>query len=108
FFAPFLQRSIQTAVGMWVAIAIVVVGLLSWSAWMPPLLTGARNALAGQTAFRRMALGFVRIPVRLLAASSSTRARRPAAFTAAALLCLVIATPAAVMNGIAAGTVVLM
>ena len=56
FFAPFLRRSIETAVGMWVAIAIVAVGLLSWSAWVPALLTGARNALAGQIALRRLAL----------------------------------------------------
>jgi len=53
FFAPFLPRSIATAVGLWVAIAVVAVGLLSWSAWVPPLLVGARSMLAGQWSARR-------------------------------------------------------
>src|SRR5205807_1955603 len=65
FFAPFLQRSIETAVGMWVAIAIVAVGLLSWSAWLPLLLCGARNVLAGQIALRTVAWTLVRVPVAL-------------------------------------------
>jgi hypothetical protein len=108
FFAPFLQRSIQTAVGMWVAIAIVAVGLLSWSAWVPPLLTAARSGLAGQVAFRRFAMGFFRILSRFWTASTTPPARVPAAFTAAALVCLGIATPAAVVNGVVAGTVVLL
>jgi hypothetical protein len=108
FFAPFLRRSIQTAVGMWVAIAIVSVGLLSWSAWLPPLLTSARNGLAGQVAFRRFALGLGRILSRFWTASTTPPARVPASFTAAALVCLGIATPDAVVNGIVAGTVVLL
>ena len=108
FFAPFLRRSIQTAVGMWVAIAIVAVGLLSWSAWVPPLLTAARNGLAGQVAFRRFAMGGFRIVSRFWTASNAPAARRPAFFTAAALLCLGFATPAAVVNGVVAGTVVLL
>ena len=108
FFAPFLRRSIETAVGMWVAIAIVAVGLLSWSAWMPPLLTVARNALAGQIALRRLLIGFVRSPLSLWTAATSSRARVPAGLTALALLLLGRATPAAVANGVIAGVVVLL
>lgn len=108
FFAPFLHRSIQTAVGMWVAIAIVVVGLLSWSAWLPPLLTSARNTIAGQVRLRTFVLGFSQVLSRLWMASTSPPTRAPALFTVAALACLGIATPAAVLNGIVAGSVVLL
>jgi hypothetical protein len=108
FFAPFLRRSIETAVGMWVAIAIVAVGLLSWSAWMPLLLTGARNALAGQIALRRLLIALVRSPLTLWQVSTSSRARVPATLTVVALLLLGRATPAAVANGVIAGVVVLL
>lgn len=103
FFAPFLQRSIQTAVGMWVAIGIVAVGLLSWSAWLPPMLTAARNALGGQSSLRRLLMGVAGAPGRLAGATKS----RSLLWVGSALLCLGIATPAAVINGIAAGSVVL-
>lgn len=108
FFAPFLRRSIQTAVGMWVAIAVVAVGLLSWSAWLPPLLTSARSGLAGQVALRRFAMGLAGSVSRFWTVSTTPPARKPAFFTAAALLFLGAATPAAVINGIVAGTVVLL
>lgn len=108
FFAPFLQRSIETAVGMWVAIAIVVVGLLSWSAWAPLLLTGARNVLSGQIALRRLMSASARAPLRLLAAAKTAPVRGPAGLTLAALLCLGASTPRAVGSGIVAGIVVLL
>ena len=108
FFAPFLRRSIETAVGMWVAIAIVAVGLLSWSAWVPALLTGARNALSGQIALRRLVASIVRAPLGLWKTATSSRARIPALLTLLALLSLGRATPAAVANGVVAGVVVLL
>ena len=36
FFDPFLERGIETAVGLCAAIAVVVVGLLTWKTWLPP------------------------------------------------------------------------
>jgi len=108
FFAPFLRRSIETAVGMWVAIAIVAVGLLSWSAWMPSLLSGARNALSGQIALHRLAKSLVRMPMSLWSTATSSRARVPAILTLIALAFLGAATRAAVVSGVIAGVVVLL
>lgn len=108
FFAPFLERSIQTAVGLWVATGIVAVGLLSWSAWVPPLLAGASQTLAGKTSLANLARGVGRLPGKLIAAIRSPRAIRCAVLTFAALLCLGIATPSAVIYGIAVGGVILL
>ncbi|MGH7623525.1 MAG: hypothetical protein ACREMU_14380, partial [Gemmatimonadaceae bacterium] len=108
FFAPFLARGIDTAVGMWVAIAIVVVGLLSWSAWMPPMLTGARAISNGQISLRRLAVGLVRVPVVAARGASSARVRSTSVFTALALGFLGLARPAAVAGGVGAGLVVLL
>lgn len=47
FFDPFLSRGIETAVGLCAAILVVVVGLLTWPAWLPPFLAGSRSVLAG-------------------------------------------------------------
>ena len=107
FFAPFLRRSIETAVGMWVAIAIVAVGLLSWSAWVPALLTSARNALAGQIALRRL-LELRSRADQFVEDGDISSARVPAVLTLLALLSLGRATPAAVANGVVAGVVVLL
>jgi hypothetical protein len=108
FFAPFLRRSIETAVGMWVAIAIVAVGLLSWSAWVPTLLSSARNALSGQIALDRLAKSLLRAPMSLWPAATSSRARVPALLTLVALALLGAATPAAVVSSVIAGVVVLL
>src|SRR5581483_27161 len=81
FFAPFLRRSLETAVGMWVAIAIVAVGLLAWSAWLPSLLTSGRNLVAGQVGARTLGRSLLNAPSKLWAAATSMRARLPAAFT---------------------------
>ena len=108
FFAPFLRRSIETAVGMWVAIAIVAVGLLSWSAWVPALLSSARNALSGQVALDRIAKSLVRMPASLWSTATSSRARVPALLTLVALALLGAATRAAVISGLVAGVVVLL
>jgi hypothetical protein len=108
FFAPFLRRSIETAVGMWVAIAIVAVGLLSWSAWVPALLSSARNALSGQVALDRLGKSLLHAPVGLWSTATSSRARVPAVLTLVALALLGAATPAAVVSGVIAGVVVLL
>jgi hypothetical protein len=108
FFAPFLRRSIETAVGMWVAIAIVAVGLLSWSAWVPALLSSARNALSGQVAIDRIAKSLARLPASLWSTATSSIARTPAILTLIALALLGAATRAAVVSGVIAGVVVLL
>jgi len=108
FFAPFLRRSIETAIGMWVAIAIVTVGLLSWSAWVPPLLARARMLLSGQIAPRQIGSGLLRAPGALWSALTTSRTRLPAGLTVAALVCLTAASRMAVINGVVAGGVVLL
>jgi hypothetical protein len=42
FFSPYLPAGLDTAIGMWVAIAVVTLGLISWSVWAPPSLKLAR------------------------------------------------------------------
>src|SRR6185312_11760693 len=108
FFAPFLKRSIETAIGMWVAIAIVTVGLLSWSAWVPPLLARARMLLSGQIAPRQIGSGLLHAPTALWSALTTNRTRLPAGLTVAALACLTAASRMAVVNGVVAGGVVLL
>jgi hypothetical protein len=108
FFAPFYERGIETAVGMWVAIAVVAVGLLSWSAWLPPLLASSANAIAGHLSVRRMLSGLAHLPRALIALGSSARARVPALLTVAALGCLGLATPVAVLEGVGIGAIVLL
>lgn len=51
FFDPFEPRGIETAVGLFTAVAVVIAGLLTWSAWLPPFLAGARTALSGRMPF---------------------------------------------------------
>ena len=47
FFDPFLERGLQTAIGLCVAIALVLVGLLAWSGWVPALLARAHTMVTG-------------------------------------------------------------
>ena len=108
FFAPFYERGIETAIGMWVAIAFVAVGLLSWSAWLPPFLARATNAMAGRLSVRSVLRSIAQFPKWLVTAGTGGRARAPAALTIAALGCLALAAPVAVLNGLAAGVVVLL
>jgi hypothetical protein len=108
FFAPFYERGIETAIGMWVAIAVVAVGLLSWSAWLPPLLASAANAIAGHLSIRRALSSLVHLPRSLIAVGSSARARAPALLTIAALGCLALAAPVAVLEGVGTGVIVLL
>jgi hypothetical protein len=93
---------------MWVAIAIVAVGLLSWSAWLPPLLARAANGLAGHLSIRQLVRAVANVPRWLIATGTGEHSRLPTTLTIAALGCLAFAAPAAVLNGIAAGVVVLL
>jgi hypothetical protein len=42
FFEPYLPAGLDTAIGLWVAVSVVTLGLLSWSAWAPRLLKWGR------------------------------------------------------------------
>lgn len=60
-FDPFLDRGIDTAVGLCTAVGVVVAALLSWSRWLPPFLAGADGVLNRgirlSTAFRTASTG---------------------------------------------------
>jgi hypothetical protein len=48
FFAPYLDRGLETVVGMWIAVTVVAAGLLAWQHWVPPLLTLAQSLRHGR------------------------------------------------------------
>jgi hypothetical protein len=105
FFAPFLERGVETAVGMWVAVSVVVLGLLAWSAWVPGLLTHARMLISGQMSL----LGLLRrVGGALNALPSSLKESQPFMFAAAGCVALAFASPAAVWKGSLAGGMVLL
>ncbi|HEY7393291.1 MAG TPA: hypothetical protein VH559_00515, partial [Gemmatimonadaceae bacterium] len=105
FFAPFLERGVETAVGMWVAVSVVVLGLLAWSAWVPGLLTHARMLISGRTspgtALRRVGKALDAMP-------SSLKESQPLVLAAAGCVALAFASPAAVWKGFLAGGMVLL
>ena len=108
FFDPFLERGIETAVGLCVAIALVAVGLLTWSAWLPPFFAGARATLTGQRPPGRILAGIVHAIERLWVLVRHEPTRTPALLVAASLVVLAISSPGAVGYGLATGVVVLM
>src|SRR5262245_30236165 len=105
FFAPFLERGVETAVGMWVAVSVVVLGLLTWSAWVPGLLTHARMLISGRTspgtALRRVGKALDAMP-------SSLKESQPLLLAAGGCAALAFASPAAVWKGFLAGGMVLL
>jgi hypothetical protein len=107
---PFERRAIETAIGLCVAIAVVAGGLLSWSAWAPPLLAGARAALTGQRSLGRVVGGAREGMTRLFSGLRRPGTVRPAGLALLSLLVLAAAgrEPLAVRDGLLAGTVVLM
>jgi hypothetical protein len=48
FFAPYLDRGLETVVGMWISVTVVAAGLLAWQHWVPPLLTLAHSLRHGR------------------------------------------------------------
>ena len=105
FFAPFLERGIETAVGMWVAVALVILGLLAWPAWIPPLLAHARMIVSGQATLRVLVGRLGRVAAELPAA---TKRNTPFALALVGFLCLGLASPASVFKGLMAGSMVLL
>jgi hypothetical protein len=51
YFPPFSAAGVNTAVGLWVAVAVVTSGLLSWSRWAP-LVLGFFHTLAEQRSLK--------------------------------------------------------
>ena len=49
FFAPYLDRGIETVVGMWLAITVVVAALLAWEHWAPVTIDFAESARHGRS-----------------------------------------------------------
>jgi hypothetical protein len=108
FFDPFLERGIDAAVGMYVAIAIVAVGLLAWPRWLPQLLVGARGLLSGQrsvSSARRQLVQFTR--TQLVTDENRSAVIISSAVVVSSLVLLAIFTDA-VWNGFVAGGVVLL
>jgi hypothetical protein len=108
FFDPFLERGIGTAVGLCVAIAVVIVGLLTWSAWLPPFMAGARSAFAGQVSPGRLLRGAWLWAERLGGEAVKPAGLQTLAFAAPSLALLTLTTGAAPWQGLLTGAVVLL
>lgn len=105
FFAPFAPRAIETAVGIWVAIALVALALLGWQHWVPPMLLGARATMAGRTnlaSTTRLRSAAARV------GRAAHAALVPNLAVSIALALLYATVPHAVMYGLAAGTAVVL
>ncbi|MGH7443309.1 MAG: hypothetical protein ACREKM_00460, partial [Longimicrobiales bacterium] len=108
FFDPFLARGIETAVGLSTAIAVVVVGLLTWKSWLPPFLAGARCMFAGQLSAKSIVRGVMSWCTDLAAGLARSRARLTLVMAAAALTLLTMTTGGAPWFGLLTGIVVVL
>jgi hypothetical protein len=108
FFDPFLVRGIETAVGLCAAMAVVVVGLLTWKTWLPPFLAGARCMFAGQSSPLSIARGTRSWSRSLISASARPQAMQAALLTAAALALLTYTTGYAAWYGLFTGAVIVL
>jgi hypothetical protein len=107
FFEPFLETGIDSAVGMFVAIAVVAVGLMSWPEWLPALLMGARGTLTGQRSVRGLLNGIGRFTQDVVQRGTGAGALLTAGIVVSSLLLLAYFTDA-VLYGMLAGGVVLL
>src|SRR5690606_31987856 len=108
FFDPFLGRGIETAVGLCAAMAVVVVGLLTWKTWLPPLLAGARCLFAGQCSLMSVPRGVASWSRTLITPGARGQALTAAALIAAALVLLTYTTGGAAWYGLFTGTIVVL
>ena len=108
FFDPFLERGIETAVGLCAAMAVVVVGLLTWKTWLPPFLAGARCLFAGQCSAMSVPRGVLSWSRTLITPAARGQALTAAALSAAALALLTYTTGGAAWYGLFTGTVVVL
>lgn len=100
-FDPFLERSLETAVGLCVAIAVVIVGLLASPSWLPAFLTAGRMIVARRFGMREFRKRTVEV-FRLL-----TVRRSEIAVGLLAVAFLAWATPRGTLQGAFVGFVVL-
>ncbi|MGH7445993.1 MAG: hypothetical protein ACRELT_00435, partial [Longimicrobiales bacterium] len=108
FFDPFLERGIETAVGLCAAMAVVVVGLLTWKTWLPPFLAGARCLFAGQCSPMSVPRGVIAWSRTLITPAARGQALTAAALSAAALVLLTYTTGGAPWYGLLTGTIVVL
>ncbi|HEX2166721.1 MAG TPA: hypothetical protein VHG09_05725, partial [Longimicrobiales bacterium] len=108
FFDPFLERGIETAVGLCAAMAVVVVGLLTWKTWLPPFLAGARCMFAGQSSPMSVLRGFASWSRTLITPGARGQALTAAALIAGGLVLLTYTTGAAPWYGLFTGTIVVL
>jgi hypothetical protein len=108
FFDPFLERSIETAVGLCAAMAVVVAGLLTWKTWLPPFLAGARCVFAGQCSPMSVLRGVVTWSRTLIKPAARGQALTAAALIAAALVLLTYTTGYAPWYGLLTGAIVVL
>ncbi|HSK19200.1 MAG TPA: hypothetical protein VK912_08670 [Longimicrobiales bacterium] len=108
FFDPFLERGIETAVGLCSAMAVVVVGLLTWKTWLPPFLAGSRCAFAGRSSPMSVLRGLMSWASSLIPESARPQAGRAALLTAVALTLLTYTTGYSAWYGLFAGFIVIL
>ena len=108
FFDPFLERGIETAVGLCAAMAVVVVGLLTWKTWLPPFLAGARCAFAGRSSPMSLLRGLGTWGRSLIPQSARPQAGGAALLTATALTLLTYTTGYSAWYGLFTGVIVIL
>jgi hypothetical protein len=108
FFDPFLVRGIETAVGLCSAMAVVVVGLLTWKSWVPQLLAGARCVFAGQGSLTSVTRGIASWSRTVGSGSARPQALTAAALSATALVLLTFTTGYAAWYGLLTGAIVVL
>jgi hypothetical protein len=99
FFGPYLSQGLDTAMGMWVALAMVTTALLLWRAWVPNVLRAAHIVAVGPLQFRTLAGA-------IGTTWASARAKglpKQAGWIVLPLLLLSVASLNAVVRGVIAG-----
>jgi hypothetical protein len=108
FFDPFLDRGIATAVGLCVAIAVVIFGLLTWSAWVPAFFATARSLLSGHSSPRQVVRSALRWTASLGSIARSPRWLKAVGSAALSLILLTISTGSAAWMGLLSVSIVLL
>jgi hypothetical protein len=107
FFEPFLPAGLDTAIGLWVAVAVVTLGLLTWSTWAPRVLKWGRALdLQGRLRWRGV-LAATRAALAPAGPAGQPRRVGRALLFAFTLALLAWVSPAAVAFGVVCGVAVL-
>lgn len=105
-FDPYLDRALETVVGMWIAIPLVTVSLVLWTRWVPALLTRARHAFRSRVLIREVLRGLYSLPKTVR--EWDWRIGSPLVIGIAALLCMAAVTKTGVMFAAVAASMVLL